>query len=244
MTNIEPGAGRVSRSEVEIGGLYSEAVSGLPTWDFDRAEGLEGHVYQALGGASVCWESMSGTGMFQDDQARTIARKLIRWIEQNYVRADTEKRYKLTDGAASAARNTIQTAEPAVLYAVGADEGVIVLDLDPTINPAEPGMTPMQALVLMDESFGGRDWVYRAPETMSPYLQSIQALALMAGRGAGLPPTIPTSHAFMLDNDTIESIHDNDPREFLGDHSLVITHIEGENPPTAILRLDNIDKEN
>jgi hypothetical protein len=44
-------------------------------------------VYQTVGAASVCWESMSGTGVFQDHQAREVADDLLDWIKG---RLDTE----------------------------------------------------------------------------------------------------------------------------------------------------------
>lgn len=43
---------------------------------------LEESVYQAVGAASTCWESMEGTGIFQDDQAREIASTLMGKIRQ------------------------------------------------------------------------------------------------------------------------------------------------------------------
>ena len=41
-------------------------------------------VHLAVGAASVCWEDMSGTGVFQDDHARVVAQALIQYVEANY----------------------------------------------------------------------------------------------------------------------------------------------------------------
>lgn len=45
---------------------------------------LAGLIGQAVGAASVCWEDMSGTGVFQDQQAREIVDVVVEWIEQRY----------------------------------------------------------------------------------------------------------------------------------------------------------------
>lgn len=45
-----------------------------------EASTLEEAVYQTVGHASVCWENMSGTGVFQDDEARKAAENLLSWI--------------------------------------------------------------------------------------------------------------------------------------------------------------------
>ena len=52
---------------------------------------IEQAVYQAIGAASVCWESMAGTGVFQDDQARDIAVSLLSLIEDRTARTLHDK---------------------------------------------------------------------------------------------------------------------------------------------------------
>lgn len=53
-------------------------------FDFYWGEGetptLTAAVYQAVGAASVCWENMSGTGVFDDVRAREVAERLLRFI--------------------------------------------------------------------------------------------------------------------------------------------------------------------
>ena len=44
---------------------------------------LESVVMQSIGAASVCWESMEGTGVFNSNRARQIGQKLLEWIRQN-----------------------------------------------------------------------------------------------------------------------------------------------------------------
>lgn len=78
-------------------------------------------VQEVVGRASVCWEPMDGTGVFDSTTAIEISDKLIRWIEQNYVRADSEKRYILVD-------------TDSVLTAIGVSNGLIVLDMEPPIE--------------------------------------------------------------------------------------------------------------
>jgi hypothetical protein len=49
-----------------------------------RPESLEEAVFVALGTASVAWESMEGTGVFNDALARSAGEDLIQWINSNY----------------------------------------------------------------------------------------------------------------------------------------------------------------
>lgn len=47
-------------------------------------ESLREVVGQALGAASVCWESMEGTGVFDSDRAKTILYEVVDWVETHY----------------------------------------------------------------------------------------------------------------------------------------------------------------
>jgi hypothetical protein len=49
----------------------------------DDAPTLEAAVYQALGAASVCWEPMNGTGVFQDQYATAIGEALLNFIRKD-----------------------------------------------------------------------------------------------------------------------------------------------------------------
>lgn len=49
----------------------------------DDPEDLTAAVYQAVGAASVCWETMEGTGVFQEAQARNVAEDLLAYIAQS-----------------------------------------------------------------------------------------------------------------------------------------------------------------
>lgn len=57
------------------------------TFDLLTSEGepesREAAVFQAIGAATVCWEDMSGTGIFQDEKARAIADGLLAWLDEN-----------------------------------------------------------------------------------------------------------------------------------------------------------------
>lgn len=52
-------------------------------WEPDRAESRAAAIYQAIGAGSVCWEDMSGTGVFQDDRATAIAEGLLAWLDED-----------------------------------------------------------------------------------------------------------------------------------------------------------------
>lgn len=43
----------------------------------DGSLDIESAVFQALGAASVCWENMSGTGVFNSDRAKLIGDTLV-----------------------------------------------------------------------------------------------------------------------------------------------------------------------
>lgn len=48
-------------------------------------ESLSQAVHEAVGAASVCWENMSGTGVFDDTRAREVAQGLLDYINENYA---------------------------------------------------------------------------------------------------------------------------------------------------------------
>lgn len=50
-------------------------------FEFEKDSSLDSKVYQAIGAASVCWESIHGTGVFQDQHAKAIADALIKEIK-------------------------------------------------------------------------------------------------------------------------------------------------------------------
>lgn len=52
----------------------------------NNPETLEEVVGQAIGAASVCWESMEGTGIFQEDRARQIVDDVLDWIKTEYIK--------------------------------------------------------------------------------------------------------------------------------------------------------------
>lgn len=49
---------------------------------FARAEDLTTVIGEAVGAGSVCWESMSGTGVFQDQQARVIVEHAVQRVRE------------------------------------------------------------------------------------------------------------------------------------------------------------------
>lgn len=48
---------------------------------------LETCVYEALGAASVCWEPMDGSGVFQSERAQAIGEQLLERIRSEYTKA-------------------------------------------------------------------------------------------------------------------------------------------------------------
>lgn len=47
----------------------------------DAAEDIKAAVYQAIGVGSVCWEDLSGAGVFNDQLAREVGEELLERIE-------------------------------------------------------------------------------------------------------------------------------------------------------------------
>jgi hypothetical protein len=54
--------------------------------DEDGSISLESAVFQALGAASMCWENLSRTGIFQAERAREIGDALLERIKEDTVR--------------------------------------------------------------------------------------------------------------------------------------------------------------
>lgn len=71
-------------------GVFIEPTEAPWTFELqDRADEpltLESAVFQALGAASTCWESMEGTGIFQDQRAIEIGNKLVEYVK-NHIEA-------------------------------------------------------------------------------------------------------------------------------------------------------------
>ena len=69
---------------------YSNTGRGSPcpeceSFEFDNREGdLESYVFQAIGAASVCWESLNGTGIFDSTRAKGIGDKLLEKIYERF----------------------------------------------------------------------------------------------------------------------------------------------------------------
>ena len=41
-------------------------------------------IRQGVGAASVCWESMEGTGIFDEARANLISEEIIDWVDKHY----------------------------------------------------------------------------------------------------------------------------------------------------------------
>lgn len=50
----------------------------------EKKAALEELVFQALGAASVCWDSLEKTGVFNSDRAKALGDHIIEWINKNY----------------------------------------------------------------------------------------------------------------------------------------------------------------
>lgn len=59
-------------------------------FEFDHCEDLRQAVYEAVGAASVCWESMEGTGVFDTTRASAVADALLQYVNERYQRVNHE----------------------------------------------------------------------------------------------------------------------------------------------------------
>lgn len=51
-------------------------------FEFDRCESIDDYVFQALGAASVCWDDVSGAGVFDSERAVAIGQALLIKIKE------------------------------------------------------------------------------------------------------------------------------------------------------------------
>lgn len=97
---------------------------------------IEGAVYQALGAASLCWEDMSATGIFQSDEATQIAQGLLRFIayREASTRAELEgvqagvRRLKELRDEARAEVAALRRLIP-IVYGIGRDDEAAALPM-------------------------------------------------------------------------------------------------------------------
>lgn len=61
---------------------------GSPT----EPETLAEVIFQAIGAGSVCWDDMSGTGVFESDRAKALGDEVVAWIEAHYVPSERVER--------------------------------------------------------------------------------------------------------------------------------------------------------
>jgi hypothetical protein len=59
-------------------------VESRPVPDKEDPLSLEQAVAIAVGTGSVCWESMAGTGVFDDALAKKACDDLVKWVNENY----------------------------------------------------------------------------------------------------------------------------------------------------------------
>ena len=75
-------------------------------------------VFQALGAASVCWEDMSGTGVFQSERAKQIGDTLLAHVAQprlGYATTEellNELRARVETGAVGLGYTTVRGNRP------------------------------------------------------------------------------------------------------------------------------------
>lgn len=80
----------------------------------DGSLSLESAVYQALGRASTCWESMAGTGVFDDAAAHDTGQKLLAFLK-NYIDDQKLRTRPLKGSLVSNMDPRLLAAEPAML---------------------------------------------------------------------------------------------------------------------------------
>jgi hypothetical protein len=90
---------------------------------------LETVVFQALGAASICWERMNDTGVFDDQRAKAIGESLVGWLrEQRRTAVELEAGQRLVlllDGDVGV-RETLAAAESVRAWQADPEQRVLV----------------------------------------------------------------------------------------------------------------------
>lgn len=76
-------------------GWFANAIETAKRIEVERladSDEFKSAVFQALGAASVCWESMSGTGVFQSDQAKALGDEFIAAVRERRLPAFVTER--------------------------------------------------------------------------------------------------------------------------------------------------------
>jgi hypothetical protein len=97
------------------------AADGKVQFEFDRADGLQEHVLQAVGAASRAWDA---AGVFDEAFARSVSAALCDWVESNYMPAPVNRAAMSNSPAMppmSADAATIELARVFGVRAVGGD---------------------------------------------------------------------------------------------------------------------------
>lgn len=80
-----------------------ESVQDHPPFTFDRRDDgtlpVPAAVWQALGAASVCWDTMAGTGVFHEAQANRIGEALLAVIQDEIHHAVVKAIHDIEDEA-------------------------------------------------------------------------------------------------------------------------------------------------
>ena len=56
----------------------------------EQLEDVRTHVFEALGAASTCWESMEGTGVFDDARAKQTGDDLVAYLREQFDKKVTD----------------------------------------------------------------------------------------------------------------------------------------------------------
>jgi hypothetical protein len=114
---------------------------------YNEGNDLESYVYQALGAASVCWETLEGAGIFESDRAVEIGKALIQKIQETHQDQGTLQ-YKIHR-------------QKKMLTALEKARGVEVIDIGYTSREGEPDdYRPVKI------NWNGEEWMrVRAYET-------------------------------------------------------------------------------
>jgi hypothetical protein len=106
---------------------------------FDREpKNLWEAVYQTVGAASVCWEDMSGTGIFQDQQAKDAAESLIQWVRTRLDPDSLALVFKAAWHAADRAGLEGRRTDAGIAAVIGHVLGEVDTDPDQLVLPEVP----------------------------------------------------------------------------------------------------------
>lgn len=105
----------------------------------------------AVGAASVCWDDMTGKGVFESERAQQIVEEVISWIEERYqlsdVKAGTDERPFGEVGTSPILRYFVYDHLPERLQQISRSFAILAWEMEGTLPPGPEKSTALRKLL-------------------------------------------------------------------------------------------------